>query len=199
MTSAEGDLLVGGVGADDLAVLGVDGAGDDGGVAAGDADGHHDGFGGAGGAVVHAGVGNLHAGELADHGLELEHGLEGALGDFGLVGGVAGEEFAALDEGIDDDGLVVLVDAGAEEAGVAVGVLVGVGAETVDDFGFAVLARDVEVAGDAELGGDGGEEVVDGADAGRDFMRWHLHGGAVGRAFGQVAHGCPSVLFPVLR
>ena len=94
----DGDLLVLGVGGDDLAVLGVDGAGDDGAVAAGDADGHHHGLGGAGGAVVHAGVGDLHAGELADHGLELEHGLEGALRDLRLVGRVAGEELAALDE-----------------------------------------------------------------------------------------------------
>jgi hypothetical protein len=62
------------------------------------------------------------------------------LRDFGLVGGVGGEELAALDEGVDDDGLVVLIDAGAEEAGVAVGVVVGVGTEAVDDLGFAVLA-----------------------------------------------------------
>ncbi len=156
-----GNLLMLRVGGDDLAVLGVDGAGDDGGVAAGDADGHHDGFGGAGGAVVHAGVGDLHAGELADHGLELEHGLEGALGDLGLVGGVGGEELAAGDDGVDQDGLVVAIDAGAEEGGVAGGVVGGEGLEGVDDFALGVLARDVEIALELVLGGDGGEEVVD--------------------------------------
>ncbi len=135
-------------------------------VAAGDADGHHHGLGCAGGAVVHAGVGDLHAGEFADHGLELEHGLERALRDLGLVGRVAGEELAALDERVDDDGLVVAIDAGAEEAGVAGGVGFGEGAEAVDDLGLGVLARDGEVARELVLGGDGGEEVVDGVDAG---------------------------------
>ena len=45
---ADGNLLVLRVGGEDLAVLGMHGAGDDGAVAAGDADGHHHGLGRAG-------------------------------------------------------------------------------------------------------------------------------------------------------
>jgi hypothetical protein len=56
----------------------------------------------------------------ADHGLELEDGLQRALRDLGLVGRVAGEELAALDQRIDDDRAVVAIGARAEEAGVAV-------------------------------------------------------------------------------
>ena len=103
-------------------------------VASGEAHGHHDGFGGAGGAVVHGGVGDLHAGELADHGLELEDGLQGALGDLRLIGRVGGEPLAARDERIDDHGAVVVVGAGAEKDVIAGAVLGGAGAEPVDDF-----------------------------------------------------------------
>jgi hypothetical protein len=77
-------------------------------VASGDAHGHHDGFGGAGGAVIHGGVGDLHAGELADHGLEFEDGLQGALGDLRLVGSVGGEPLAARDERVDHQRAVVM-------------------------------------------------------------------------------------------
>ena len=177
-----------GVGVDDLAVLGVHGAGDHGGVAAGDADGHHDGLGRAGGAVVHGGVGDLHAGELADHGLELEGGLEGALGDLGLVGGIGGEELAAGDDGVDEHGAVVAVDAGAEKGRVPGCVTRSKVAEAVDDLGLAVLAGDVQVALELELGGDGGEEVVDGADT--DVGK---HLGAILGGLREVAHRTGSL------
>ena len=121
----------------------------------GDAHGHHDGLGCAGGAVVHGGVGDLHAGELADHGLELEDGLQGALRDLRLIGRVGGEQLAARDERIDDQRAVVVVGAGAEEADVAGGVLGARRAEPVDDFALGHLARDGEIAGEAVLGGDG--------------------------------------------
>src|SRR5690606_971900 len=45
--------------------------------------------------VVHGGVGHLHAGELADHCLELEDCDERAWRDFSLIGGVRREELAA--------------------------------------------------------------------------------------------------------
>ena len=92
-------------------------------MAAGDADGHHHGFRRAGRPVVHAGVGHVHAGELGDHGLELEDGLQRALRDLGLVGRVAGQELAALDQRIDDDRAVVAIGAGAQKAGVVDGIL----------------------------------------------------------------------------
>ena len=152
-------------------------------VAAGDAHGHHHRFGSAGGPVVHAGVGHVHAGQLGDHGLELEDGLQRALRDLGLVGRVAGEELAALDQGVDDDRPVVAISARAQKAGVAGGVLVAGGAEVVDDFALGLLARHVEVAVEAVLGGNDGEEIVDG---GRADLGEHLL--AFGGRFGKVAH-----------
>ena len=129
------------------------------------------GFGRARGAVVHAGVGDVHAGQLGNHGLELEDGLQRALRDLRLVGRVAGEELAALHQRIDDHRAVVAIGAGAQEAGVAGRVLLAGGVEVVDDFALALLARDVEVAGEAILGGNDGEQIVDGCRA--DFVE-HL-------------------------
>ena len=84
------------------------------------------------------------------------------------------------------------IDAGAEEGAVAGGVVAGVVAEAVDDLGLAVLAGDVEVAGELELGGDGREEVGDGVDA---DVGEHL--GAVLGGFREVAHGAVSLWFAV--
>jgi hypothetical protein len=105
------------------------------------------------------------------------------LRDFRLVGRVAGEELAALHQRIDDDRTVMAIDAGAQEAGVADGVPQGNVAEVGDDFAFRVLAGHVEVAFEAVLGGDNGEQVVNRGSA--DFGE-HLQA-FVGR-FGQVAH-----------
>ena len=186
------DFLVLGDGLDDFAVLGMHGARDDCTLASGDAAGHQDRFGCAGGAVVHGGVGDLHAGEFADHGLELEHGLQRALCDLGLVGRVAGEELAALDERVDDHRAVVAIGTCSEEAGeelargfggelggITAGDVSGEGAEAVEDFALAMLARDFQVGREAVLGGDGLEEALDGghADLGE-------HGFAVGWGFG---------------
>lgn len=46
---------------------------------------------GSGGAFVEkGGIGDFHAGQLEDHGLIVEEGLETTLRDFGLVGGIRG-------------------------------------------------------------------------------------------------------------
>ncbi len=161
----ERKTLVFRVGGDDLAILGVNAAGEDGGVAPGDAHGHHDGFGGAGRAVIHGGVGDLHAGEFADHGLEFEDGLQGALRDLRLIGRVGGEPLAARDERIDDERAVVIVGSGAEHDPIAVAVLGGAGAEPIDDLALGHLGRNRQVAVETELGRDMGEEFVDGGDA----------------------------------
>ena len=50
--------------------------------------GQRHGFGGGGALVEQRGVGNVQAGEVADHRLEVDEGFETALGDFGLVRGV---------------------------------------------------------------------------------------------------------------
>ena len=82
-----------------------------------DAAGHERGLREAARAVVHAGVGDLHAEELGGEGLELERALQSSLRHLGLIGGVGGEEFPARHEGRDDGGTEVVVDARAEEAG----------------------------------------------------------------------------------
>ena len=146
---------------------------------AGDADGHHHRLGSAGGTVVHAGVGHVHAGQLGNHGLKLEDRLQRALRDLGLVGRVAGEELAALHQGVDHHRPVVTIGSGAEKAGVAGRVLSAGGAEVVDDLALGLLAWHVEVAVKAVLGGDDGEKVVNGAGA--DFGQ-HLP--AFGGRFG---------------
>ena len=66
-------------------------------------------------AVVHRGVGDLHAGQQRDLGLEFEQGLQRALRDFRLVGRVGGQEFAALDQVVDAGRDVMPVGAAAEE------------------------------------------------------------------------------------
>ena len=61
----------------DLAVAGIESLGDrDLRVSLRQAGGHEGGFGYGVGAVVDGGVGDFEAGELGDHGLELEDGLE---------------------------------------------------------------------------------------------------------------------------
>ena len=67
----------------------------------GDAVGHHHRLGTRGGAVIERGVGDLHAGQQRHLGLELEQILQGPLRHLGLVWGVGGQEFAALDQMID--------------------------------------------------------------------------------------------------
>ena len=84
--------------------------------------GHEGGLRQAGGAVVHAGVGRLHVQELADHGLELEGGLEGALRDLGLVGRVGSQELAPAGDGGHHGRSEVAVDPTAQKEGVLAGV-----------------------------------------------------------------------------
>ena len=91
-------------------------------------------------AVVHRGVGDLAAVEPRDLGLELEQGLERALGDLGLVGRVAGQELAALDEMIDAGRNMVAIGAAAEEEGHVAG-------------GDIAPRQRAELALDAELAG----------------------------------------------
>src|SRR5690606_31753242 len=70
---------------DDLASLGVHAAADDHALAARVPDGQEGGLGGGRGAVVHRGVADVEARELAHHRLVLEGRLEDALGNLGLV------------------------------------------------------------------------------------------------------------------
>jgi len=107
-----------GVGPHHCPVLGVDEGGYDhlAPLQAVDVDGGDDRLGGGRSAVVVGGVGDLHAGQLADHRLVLEDGLQGPLADLRLVGGVGGIELAPPQNRVYHGGHEVAVGTCAEEA-----------------------------------------------------------------------------------
>ena len=72
---------------------------------------HEHRFGGRGRAVIHRGVGDLHAGQKRYLGLELEQILQGPLRDLGLIGRVSRHEFGALDQMVDAGRNVMFVSA----------------------------------------------------------------------------------------
>ena len=80
------------------------------------ADGHQHGLGRRAAAVVEAGVRDIEAGEPRDERLVLEHDLQIALADLGLVRRVGRVELAAAGDLIDDGRDEVVVAAAAEEA-----------------------------------------------------------------------------------
>ena len=112
------------------------------------------GVGGDGGAVVAGGVRDVHPGQLADRGLVLEDRLQDPLGELGLVGGVGGQELAALQHRIDHRGHVVVVDAGAEEGDLVDHVLRRELLEVAGQLGLGEGGRHVERAPEADRGGD---------------------------------------------
>ena len=103
------------IGADDVAIMRMEAAREDDLVLAGQPPRHQHGLGGGGRAVIHRGVGDLHAGQVRDLGLELEQHLQRALRHFRLVGRVGGQPFGALDQVIDGRRDVVAIGAGADE------------------------------------------------------------------------------------
>jgi len=153
-------------------------------VAAGGLDGQHHRLRSSGGSIVERGVGDIQAGERADHRLELEDGLEGALRGLRLVRRVRRVELRPPDGAADDGGDETPVHACPEEI--------------VQRTERVVARRQSLHLGDEVLLGewrrelkdriaerirDGGEEIshVGGAD--------HLeHGPAIGVAIGQVGH-----------
>ena len=74
-------------------------------------------LGGGSGPIVYRGVGHVHAGELTDHGLILEDGLQQALAHFRLIGGVGREELLLGGDIFDDGGDVVVIGPCAAENG----------------------------------------------------------------------------------
>ena len=109
------DVLRLAVGADHGGVCGRDAVGQRHFLPFGYPAGHQRGLGQAGRAVIHAGVGHLHAVEVADQGLELIDHLEGPLAGLGLVGRVGGNELAPGYQRFDYRGDKVVVGACAQE------------------------------------------------------------------------------------
>ncbi len=69
-----------------------------------------------GGAVIVAAIADLHAGETAHHALKLEHGLQLALADLGLIRRIGGIELATAQHVIDRRRSIMVIRAGAEKA-----------------------------------------------------------------------------------
>ena len=94
-------------------------------------------------ALVQRGVGDRQPAQLGDRGLELEHHLQAALGDLGLVGRVGGQELGALGDRVDDRRRVVVVHPGAQEADLALGVDVAPrqGRQVVEALGLRQARR----------------------------------------------------------
>ena len=99
--------LVARVGGDDFAILGMNGAQPPPPSRPVTRARHHQRLGRAGRAVVHGRVGDIHAGQFADHRLKLEDRLQRSLRDLRLIRRVRGEELAARNQRVDHHGPIV--------------------------------------------------------------------------------------------
>ncbi len=133
--------------------------------APGDAPGHDDRLPAGGRAVIHGGIGDIAAEEPRHLGLELEQHLQRALRDLRLIGRVAGQELAALDQMIDARRHMMPIGAAAEEEGrvarrqVCAGPARTIGAPPpVSD---ACIGQPLDRAGEARRLGHVDEQVVD--------------------------------------
>ena len=155
--------------------------------------------GGDGRAVVPGGVRDVHPGQLADRGLVLEDRLQHALAQLRLIRRVRGQELAALQDGVDDGGHVVVVKPGAEEGNgltrvrVRLGELLEVGRQLL----LGERGRQIERAPEPHPSRDVGKELLDGRDADRLEHRVAI---AIGQR--EVAHGrssCTTAVIPARR
>ena len=174
------------VGPHHAAVERVHGARHGHGLAAGHPHRHEQRLGQGGGAVVHRGVGHLHAEQAPGERLVLEDRLQGALAHLRLVGGVGGHELGARGEEADGRGDEVLVAPGAQEDRIAAaarhaaGQFVDVGVQLPLGHRLGQHHR----ARAPALGRDDGEKVLERAGPGRGEHRGDVLGGVR-----QVAHG----------
>ncbi len=157
-----------GVRAQGLAAVWMQAGRDDEAAALGRADRQVAGGGDRRGALVEAGARQRQSGQLGHRRLELEHRLQAALGDLGLVGRVGRQELGAGDDRVDDRRRVVVVHAGAEEADLRLGI--GVArrerAHPLVDLGLAEAVGQVESTVEPDVRGDV-EELLDRGDADR--------------------------------
>ena len=111
---------------------------------------HGDRLGCGGRAVVVRGVGNVHAGQLADHRLEFKRALQHTLADLRLIGGVAGDKLFAGGDGFDDRRDEVAVGACAAKNGLEDLVLFGHGGDGLAHLKLAQALGDVQPAAPQE-------------------------------------------------
>jgi hypothetical protein len=137
------------------------------------------------GPVIKRGVRHLHAGELANHGLVLEHRLQGALADFRLVGGVGRVELRPGEQMADDRGNVVPVGPGSQKAAdlrhrpVSSGQPPG----SISQLRFRMGRRQVQWLLQAQPRRYGGKQILDPFHADRSE-----HLAAIGVTDGNVGH-----------
>jgi hypothetical protein len=79
---------------------------------------------------------------------------------FRLVGRVCGKELASKDQGIDNDGTIMVVSAGPKKCAVAVTILPRPIAEPLHDLRLGHLAWDGKIPLQTVLRGDGGKEII---------------------------------------
>ena len=129
------------------------------GLVAPDAVGHGHGLGGGGGLVEQRGVGQLHAGEVGHHLLEVEHGLEAALADLGLVGRVGGVPARVLQDVAQDHrrGVGAVVAHADQRGGRAVAL--GQGAQGGQRLGLGAGGRQAPAGGRSRIAA--GHHAVD--------------------------------------
>ena len=113
---------------------------------------HGSGLGGGGGAVIDRGVGNVHAGQLADHGLILEDRLQNTLAHFGLIGGVGSQELFLGGNILDNAGDVMVISASTAQNGGKNLVLCRHGGNSVGHFHLAHPLGDVQGSVEIHLG-----------------------------------------------
>ena len=153
-----------------------------------DPHGHEQRLGQGGGAVVHGGVGHLHAEQARGERLVFEDGLQRSLAHFGLIGRVRGHELRAGGQEAHRCRDVVIVAARADEHlvlgchGHAAGQLVDVAVELPLGQGL----RQNHGPAAAALRWDAGEELVEGPGAHRLQHFRNILGGV--RKVAHVAH-----------
>ena len=128
---------------------------------------HQHRFAARGRAVVHRGVGDIHAGQQRHLRLELEQHLQRALRDFRLIRRVARQELGALDQVIDARRHVMPVRAGADEERhrAGSGVARGEPADLALDRDLALRQREGRQFLEQLAARHIGKEVVDRTDA----------------------------------
>jgi hypothetical protein len=120
-------------------------------------------------AVVARRVRDVHSGQLADRGLVLEDRLQDALADLGLVRRVRGQQLPLREDGVDDRGDVVVVDAGTQERELLAGRDVALRelGQVRDELLLGERRLEVEPTLEADAFGDVAKELLDRVDSDR--------------------------------
>ena len=126
---------------------------------------HGDGLRRSGAAVIVGGVGHIHAGELADHGLELENALKHALRNFRLIRRVAGDKLLAGGDGLDNGGDEMAIRAGAAKNGLVDLVLLCHGGDHLAHFQLAEALGELQAVADEHIVRNALVKVIERLDA----------------------------------